>query len=102
MSRMWDTPDFWARGEAHEALRDMPDVEPAAMAHSLKRSAASYGGDPETVALIATDLRRRAAAGIRFWTGPEAFTSPAAKTVTGAHSRTRSDIAELMDDEIPS
>lgn len=67
MNRLWDTPELWARSEANEALREMPDMDPAAMADSLEKSAASYDGDPEMVVLIVEDLRRRAAAGIRFW-----------------------------------
>ena len=70
MSRLWDTPEFWARSEADEMLREMPDAEPAALADSFERSGANYDGDPELAALIIIDLRRRAAAGARFWTGP--------------------------------
>lgn len=70
MSRPWDTPEFWARSEADEMLRDMPDAEPGALADSFERSSANYDGGPEMAALIITDLRRRAAVGARFWTGP--------------------------------
>ena len=38
MSRLWDTPEFWARSEADEALREMPDMELGAMADSLKKA----------------------------------------------------------------
>lgn len=70
MGRRWDTPEFWARSEADEMLREMPDAEPAALADSFERSATNYDGDPELAALIITDLRRRAATGAWFWTGP--------------------------------
>ena len=70
MSRLWDTPEFWARSEADEMLREMPDAEPAALADSVERSAASYDGNREFAALVSADLRRRVDAGTRFWTGP--------------------------------
>ncbi len=101
MSRLWDTPEFWARSEADEALREMPDMEPAAMADSLEKSVASYDGDPDMVALIVADLRRRAAAGIRFWSGPQAIVSrqDGPSTVGGRDSD--AEIADLIEDEIP-
>ncbi|MBV9841392.1 MAG: hypothetical protein JOY99_07670 [Sphingomonadaceae bacterium] len=102
MSRLWDTAEFWARSEADEVLRDMPDAEPGALADSLERSAANYDGDPEMVTLIVTDLRRRAASGIRFWSGPLLIAqmsdaSPGAADTAGALP----DVSELIDDEIP-
>lgn len=99
MSRIWDTPEFWARSEADEALRDMPDIDPAALALSFERSAASYDGEPEMVRLIAADLRRRATAGIRFWPGPQSLANAAP---SGAPAGSEEfGIAELIDDEIP-
>lgn len=70
MNRRWDTPEFWARSEADEMLREMPDAEPGALADIFERSAAQYDDGPEMAALIVRDLRRRAATGARFWTGP--------------------------------
>ena len=70
MSRLWDTPEFWARSEVGEMLREMLDAEPAALADSFVRSATNYDGDLKLAALIITDLRRRAANGARFWSGP--------------------------------
>ncbi len=55
MSRLWDTPEFWARSEADDMLREMPDVEPAALADSFERSAANYDGGPGMAALIITE-----------------------------------------------
>lgn len=89
MSRLWDTPEYWARVEADEMLREMEDSDPAALADSFERSAASYDGEPETAAAIIAELRRRAAAGIRFWTGPEAIGVAAA------------DPSDITDDDIP-
>lgn len=91
MSRFWDTPDYWARYEADETLREMPDAAPAALADELERSAANYDDGAEMAALIAAELRRRAAAGIRFWPGPQATVA----TVDAV------DIGELIDDDIP-
>lgn len=51
-------------------LREMSDVPPEALADSFERSAANYDGEPDMAAAIVADLRRRAAAGIRFWPGP--------------------------------
>lgn len=89
MSRLWDTPEYWARVEADEMLREMEDSDPAELADSFERSAASYDGEPETAAAIIAELRRRAAAGIRFWTGPE---------VIGVAA---SDPGDITDDDIP-
>lgn len=66
MSRLWDTPEYWARSEADEVLREMSNVEPGALADSFESSASNYDGEPEMAAAIITELRRRAAAGIRF------------------------------------
>jgi hypothetical protein len=67
MSRLWDTPEFWARSEADDILREMSNVAPDVLADSLEQSAANDDGDPEMVELIVADLRHRAAAGVRFW-----------------------------------
>lgn len=100
MSRLWDTPEFWARSEADEVLREMPNSEPGALADSLERSAASYDGDPEMVGLIVADLRRRAAAGTRFWPGPQPIEGEGSTGATMPEA-TGTDIAALIDDEIP-
>lgn len=70
MSRLRDTPGYWARSEADEMLREMSDVPPEVLADSFERSAANYDGEPEMAVAIVAELRRRAAAGIRFWPGP--------------------------------
>ena len=75
MSRSWHTPEFCARSEADEVLRERADVEPGALADSFDRSAANYDGEPEMAAAIVAELRRRAAAGIRFWPGPHLLDS---------------------------
>jgi hypothetical protein len=84
MSRLWDTPDYWARSEADEMLREMADMEPGAVADAFERSSANYDGDREMATAIIAELRRRADAGIRFWTAPQ----PVARV-------------EIDDDEIP-
>lgn len=90
MSRLWDTPEYWVRSEADE----MPESEPGTVADSFERSAANYDGDPGFAAAVVAELRRRAAAGVRFWRGP----LPAADAAQGSGSN---DIADLIDDEIP-
>jgi hypothetical protein len=70
MSRLWDTPDFWARSEAGELLRDYPDTDVRALARSLERSRSSYDGDPGFARDVVTELHERANAGIRFWPEP--------------------------------
>lgn len=96
MSRLGDTPDYWARYEADETLREMPDSAPAALADDLERCAAKYDDGAEMAALIVAELRRRAGAGIRFWSGPQPIaTSPA----TGQDASV--DVSELIDDDIP-
>ena len=104
MRCLWDTPEFWARSEADEMLREMPDVEPGALANSFERSAASYDGDPEMVRLIAADLRRRAEAGTRFWPGPLLIDATAeSETSNGTYPLLvpPTSVAELIDDDIP-
>lgn len=96
MSRLWDTPDYWPRYEADEMLRELPDTEPTALADELERGAANFDDGAQMAALIVAELRRRAVAGICFWSGPQPIaTSPA--TGQGASA----DIAELIDDDIP-
>lgn len=95
MSRLWDTPEYWVRYEADEALLDMPDADPAALAESLERSAANYDDAAMAVQIVA-ELRRRAAAGIRFWPGPQPIGA------AGAVGQAVPDnIIELVDDDIP-
>lgn len=96
MSRLWDTPDYWARYEADETLREMPDAEPAAIADELERSAENYDDGAEMAALIVADLRHRAAAGVRFWPGPQPIA-----TVPATGQVASDDFAELIDDDIP-
>lgn len=67
MSRLWDTPEFWVRAEADEVLRDYPDAEAGALADMFERTRDSYDGDPDLARDIIGELRRRANAGIRFW-----------------------------------
>ena len=83
MSRLWDTPAYWARSEADEMLREMSDVEPEALADSFERSAANYDGESEMAVAIIAEFRRRAAAGIRFWSGPRVldYVPPAATSL---------------------
>jgi hypothetical protein len=67
MSRLWDTPEFWARSEADEMLRDFPATDVAALADSMERMPDSYDGDPQFTLNLVTELRHRAVAGVRFW-----------------------------------
>lgn len=71
MSRLWDTPEFWARSEADELLRDYLNSDPRALAKSFERTGGSYDGDPEFARDIIAELHKRADAGIRFWPEPE-------------------------------
>ena len=102
MSRLWDTPEFWARSEADEVLREMLDAEPGSLADSLERSVASYADGPEMAVLIIAELRRRAAAGVRFWSGPQPIAQvPEAQLAADSRTRETRDIRELINDEIP-
>lgn len=67
MSRLWDTPDFWARSEADELLQDYPETDVRALARSLERGRSGYEGDPGFADDIIIELHRRADAGVRFW-----------------------------------
>ncbi|SDD66176.1 hypothetical protein SAMN05444678_11860 [Sphingomonas sp. YR710] len=67
MSRLWDTPEFWARSEADEMLRDFPATDVAALADSMEKLPDSYDGDPQFTLNLVTELRHRAVAGVRFW-----------------------------------
>lgn len=70
MSRLWDTPEFWARSEADELLRDYPNTDVRTLADSLARTSRNYDGDPDFAREIIAELRERAAAGVRFWPQP--------------------------------
>jgi hypothetical protein len=70
MSRLWDTPEFWASSEADELLHDFPNTTPTALAASLTRSSPHYEGDPDFARDIVRELLKRAAAGVRFWPEP--------------------------------
>jgi hypothetical protein len=100
MSRLWDTPEYWARSEADEMLREMADADPATVADAFERSAANYDGEPEMATAIIADLRRRAAAGIRFWPGPQAIDSGKAPEVGCAAGPIPVGL-DVTDDEIP-
>jgi hypothetical protein len=71
MSRLWDTPDFWARSEADELLQDYPETEVRALARSLERGGSNYEGDPGFARDIVVELHKRADAGVRFWPDPD-------------------------------
>ncbi|WP_298668137.1 hypothetical protein [uncultured Sphingomonas sp.] len=104
MSRMWDTPEFWARSEADEMLREMDDVEPGALADSFERNIHNYDDDPDLAAGILAELRRRAAAGVRFWTGPEAIGPRANADRAPALDKVPAEdepLADLTDDDMP-
>ena len=68
MSRLWDTPEFWARTEADQLLRDHPHSDVRALADSFSLVRGGYAGDPEFLRDVVTELHKRADAGVRFWT----------------------------------
>lgn len=70
MSRLWDTPEFWARSEADEMLRDYPSTDVGALAESLACTSHNYDGDPDFAREIVAELHKRAEAGVRFWPQP--------------------------------
>lgn len=94
MSRLWDTPEYWVHSEADEMLREMNDVEPGALADSLEQNA-TYDGDPELAAAIVDELRRRAVAGVRFWSGSRTLAHEPLSALAAE------DVGALIDDEIP-
>jgi hypothetical protein len=67
MSRLWDTPEFWARTEVDELLRDHPLQQVAELAASFDRIHPRYERDPQFARDIVVELLKRAAAGVRFW-----------------------------------
>jgi hypothetical protein len=71
MSRLWDTPDFWARSEADALLRDYPETDVRMLARSLERGRGSYESDPGFADDIIIELHKRAVAGVRFWPDPD-------------------------------
>ena len=56
----------WVRTEADQLLRDMPDTDILALASELDAKAAVFDGGPQMAHDIASELRRRAEAGVRF------------------------------------
>lgn len=67
MSRLWDTPDFWARSETDELLREHPNTDVRMLAELLAQGRSDYDGDPAFARDIIMELHKRADAGIRFW-----------------------------------
>ena len=61
----------WIRAEADALLNDMPDMDILAAATELEAKAGVYDGGAQTACKIAAELRRRAAAGVRFWPPPK-------------------------------
>ena len=70
MSRLWDTSQIYVRTEVDELLHDYPNRDVAALAEAFERSHPAYEGDPEFAREIVVELRKRAAAGVRFWPTP--------------------------------
>lgn len=106
MSGSGDSPGYWARSEADIALREMPAIEPGALADLLERTAANEDGDPQIAASIVAELRHRAAAGVRFWPastpiGGDGAFAPASRCRVLPKGGDDTDIAWLIDDEIP-
>lgn len=108
MSRLWDTPEFWARSEADEMLRDFPATDVGALADIMEKSPASYDGDPIFVRNLLTELRHRAAAGVRFWPehrGLADIEREARAVIAGGATAARgvdADIRDLEEVEAPS
>lgn len=94
MSRLWDTPEYWARSEADEMLREVEDRDVAAVADAFERTSANYDGDPDFAAAILAELRLRATAGVRFWSNPQVLAPESSAPA-------RDDIGALIDGQIP-
>jgi hypothetical protein len=67
MSRLWDTSEIYVRAEVDELLRDYPTRDVVALADSFEQWHPTYEGDPEFAREIVVELRKRAAAKVRFW-----------------------------------
>ncbi len=67
MSRLWDTPEFWACAEADELLRDSPTLTADALADRFEQSPRHSYGDPQFVCDLVVELRKRTIARVRFW-----------------------------------
>lgn len=94
-----DVPDYWVRQEADDILLDMAKRSPAALADEFERTCANFDGGDEMAAAIVAELRRRAAAYIRFWPGPTPVEMAAdARKADGVAAV---DFGDLSDDDIP-
>lgn len=93
MSRLWDTPEFWARSEADELLRDYPNTEVGVLAASLGRMRGDVEGDPEFARDIVAELTKRAAAGVRFWPEPAGLAA--------LEREVRAMLGSPVDDDVP-
>ncbi len=60
----------WVRREADQLLTDMPETPLLALASELEAKALVFDEGPQMAHEIASELRRRAAAGVRFWPSP--------------------------------
>lgn len=105
MSRLWDTPEFWARSETDEMLREMSDADPDALADSFECNLGSYDDDPELAVAIVGELRRRAAAGIRFWPEPHLHgaepKNESAEKASPAWVSSANETIDVTDEDIP-
>lgn len=70
MSRLWDTSTIYVRTEVDELLHDYPNRDVTTLANSFEQSHPDYEGDPDFAREIVVELRKRAAANLRFWLTP--------------------------------
>ena len=60
----------WVRTEVDQLLDEMPDTPVLKLAAELDAKAAVFDAGPQMAQEIASELRRRAEAGVRFWPRP--------------------------------
>lgn len=60
----------WVRLEADQLLDEMPGTPVLTLAAELDAKAAVFDAGPQMAHEIASELRRRAEAGVRFWPRP--------------------------------
>ncbi len=70
MSRLWDTSAIYVRTEVDELLHDYPNRSVGQLADAFEQSHPTYEGDPDFAREIIGELRKRAAAEVRFWPEP--------------------------------
>jgi hypothetical protein len=102
MGLHWEPQDHWIRTEVDAMLQDFGANGVARFADEFERICTCYVGDSDIAAALVAELRRRAAAGVRYRLGPRPIEeSPLIWGPKGRLTIGSLESLPLEDDEIP-